>query len=443
MSAAGGEIERTEGDVQSERALAAIDGGARALMVLGGAGTGKTTFLNRLRREPRGKQVFLAPTGVAALQVGGQTIHSFFGIAPRLLNPDEVKPRVQVRRLLKRLDRVVIDEISMVRADLLDAVDLSLRIARDTSEPFGGVQMVLVGDFLQLPPVVARGEQEMLGRMGYEGPFAFQSKALMGQEAARVAFTHVHRQTDRAFIAMLDALRRGRGAREAAEALNAACVRPHRAGAQPVLLTPTNARADAYNAQGLAALPGEAREFGGLVKGEFGLDGDRLPVPERLALKPGARVMALRNDPARRWVNGSVGTVLGLGAHSAVVRLDAGPIVEIEAFTWERIRYGWDEPNGRLETQVVGTFTQLPLAPAWALTMHKAQGLTLDDVRIDFGDGAFAPGQAYVALSRARSLEGLSLVREIRGTDVRVNRKVAAFMEAFERDDVEGEDFQA
>lgn len=434
MSQAGGEIGRAEADAQSARARAAIDRGARVLMVLGGAGTGKTTFLRQLRREPRGRQVFLAPTGVAALQVSGQTIHSFFGIPPRLLNPDEVKPRAQVRRLIKKLDRVVIDEISMVRADLLDAVDLSLRIARDTSEPFGGVQMVLVGDFLQLPPVVPLAEQEMLGRMGYEGPFAFHSKAFLEQEVDRVPFTHVHRQTDRAFIAMLDALRRGRGAREAAEALNAACVRPHRAGAQPVLLTPTNARADAYNARGLAALAGEGHAFGGLVKGEFGLEGDRLPVPQTLVLKPGARVMALANDPARRWVNGSVGTVLTLGAHSAAVRLDAGPIVEIEAFTWERIRYGWDEPGGRIEAKVVGTFTQLPLAPAWALTMHKAQGLTLDDVRIDFGDGAFAPGQAYVALSRARALEGLSLVRAIRGSDVRVDRRVAAFMEAFERE---------
>ncbi len=357
----------------------------------------------------------LAPTGVAALQAGGQTIHSFFGIPPRLMNPDEVKPRAQVRRLLKKLDRVVIDEISMVRADLLDAVDISLRIARDNSEPFGGVQMVLVGDFLQLPPVVPYAEQEMLGRMGYEGPFTF-----------------VHRQTDRAFIAMLDALRRGRGAREAAEALNEACVRPHRDGALPVLLTPTNARADAYNARGLASLSDEGREFSGLLKGEFGLEGDRLPVAEKLVLKRGARVMALRNDPARRWVNGSVGTVTGLGPHSALVKLDSGPSVEIEAFTWERIRYGWDEPGGRLEAQVVGTYTQLPLAPAWALTMHKAQGLTLTDVRIDFADGAFAPGQAYVALSRARTLEGLSLVRAITGRDVRVDRRVAEFVERFE-----------
>ncbi|WP_238120598.1 MULTISPECIES: ATP-dependent DNA helicase [unclassified Xanthobacter] len=417
---------------QSARALAAIEARAPTLLVLGGAGTGKTTFLHELRKTPRGRQVFLAPTGVAALQVGGQTIHSFFGIPPRLLNPDEVKPRVQVRRLLKKLDRVIIDEISMVRADLLDAVDISLRIARDSSEPFGGVQMVLVGDFLQLPPVVPMAEQEMLARMGYDGPFAFHAKALVDRATTGVPFTHVHRQTDRGFIAMLDALRRGRGARDAAEALNDACVRPHREGRLPVLLTPTNARADAYNARGLASLPDEGREFAGALKGEFGLEGDRLPVAERLVLKRGARVMALRNDPARRWVNGSVGTVVGLAAGCAIVKLDAGPTVEIESFTWERIRYGWDERTARIEAQVVGTYTQLPLAPAWALTMHKAQGLTLDDVRIDFGEGAFAPGQAYVALSRARSLEGLSLVRAIRGSDVRVDRRVAAFMEAFE-----------
>ncbi|MGE4373816.1 MAG: ATP-dependent RecD-like DNA helicase [Xanthobacter sp.] len=458
------------GEDASARALAAIKARAPLLMVLGGAGTGKTTFLQRLRREGGGRQVFLAPTGVAALQVGGQTIHSFFGIPPRLMNPDEVRPRVQVRRLLKKLDRVVIDEISMVRADLLDAVDISLRIARDNPAPFGGVQMVLVGDFLQLPPVVPMAEQEMLERMGYEGPFAFHAKALRGafQGALRealgqgahgwqswdgvqasmdslvpmgevpltgVPFRTVHRQTDRAFIDTLDAIRRGRHLREALSVLNEACVRPHRPGVLPVLLTPTNARADAYNARGLAALEEDGRAFDGDLEGEFGLEGDRLPVPERLVLKRGARVMALRNDPARRWVNGSVGTVVSMDADSARVKLDDGPTVDMESFTWERVRYGWDENTGRIEAKVVGTYTQLPLAYAWALTMHKAQGLTLEDVRIDFGSGAFAPGQAYVALSRARSLAGLSLVRAIRPTDIRVDRRVATFVGAFEAEE--------
>ncbi|WP_035716140.1 ATP-dependent DNA helicase [Azorhizobium doebereinerae] len=414
------------------RALRHIDAGARALLVLGGAGTGKTTFLHELRKTPRGRQVFLAPTGVAALQLGGQTLHSFFGIPPRILHPEDVKPRAQVRRLLKKLDRLVIDEISMVRADLLDTVDRTLRIARDSNVPFGGVQVVLVGDFLQLPPVVPMAEQEVLEHMSYEGPFAFHAKVLADHPVERVPFTVVHRQSDRDFIGHLAAIRRGERLPEAIGALNEACVRPHRSGVLPVLLTPTNARADAYNQRGLAALAGGERVFEGALKGEFGLDGDRLPVPERLVLKVGARVMALRNDPARRWVNGSVGTVTGIGAHSALVRLDAGGTVEIEAFTWERIRYAFEEKTGRIEAQVVGTFSQLPLVPAWAMTMHKAQGLTLEDVRIDFDNGAFAAGQAYVALSRARSLAGLSLVRAIRPSDIRIDRRVAAFVRDFE-----------
>ncbi|WP_341989157.1 DEAD/DEAH box helicase [Azorhizobium sp. AG788] len=414
------------------RALAHIDAGARAILVLGGAGTGKTTFLHELRKSPRGRQVFLAPTGVAALQLGGQTLHSFFGIPPRILNPEDVKPRVQVRRLLKKLDRLVIDEISMVRADLLDTVDRTLRIARESNVPFGGVQVVLVGDFLQLPPVVPNVEQQVLEQMGYEGPFAFHARVLADHAVAHVPFTVVHRQSDSEFIRHLGAIRRGENLREALAALNEACVRPHRSGVLPVLLTPTNARADAYNQRGLAALAGNERVFEGALKGEFGLDGDRLPVPERLVLKTGARVMALRNDPARRWVNGSVGTVTGIGAHSALVRLDGGGTVEIEAFTWERIRYAFDDATGRIEGQVVGTFSQLPLVPAWAMTMHKAQGLTLEDVRIDFDNGAFAAGQSYVALSRARSLAGLSLVREIRPSDIRIDRRVAAFVRDFE-----------
>lgn len=416
----------------ARQALERIEAGAPIILVLGGAGTGKTTFLHHLRKEPRGRQVFLAPTGVAALHLGGQTLHSFFGIPPRILNPDEVIPRAQVRRLLKKLDRLVIDEISMVRADLLDTVDQALRLSRDDSRPFGGVQMVLVGDFLQLPPVVPLAEREMLDHMGYEGPFAFDSKVLRGQNVARIPFTVVHRQSDRAFVQMLSAIRRGVGLDAAVEALNGACLRPHRDGVLPVILTPTNARAEAYNQLGLKALTGEAQAFEGKLTGEFGLEGDRLPVPERLVLKAGARVMALRNDPARRWVNGSVGTVLSIGAHSALVRLDSGAAVEIESFTWERIRYGWDAASGRIEAQVVGAYSQLPLVPAWAMTMHKAQGLTLEDVRLDFDHGAFAPGQAYVALSRARSLAGLSLARALRRSDIRHDRRVADFMAAFE-----------
>ena len=413
-------------------AFGALDQGAPLVMALGGAGTGKTTFLHELRRRGGKHQVFLAPTGVAALELGGQTIHSFFGIPPRILNPDDVKPRGRSRKLMKKIERLVIDEVSMVRCDLLDVVDRCLRIERDRPEPFGGVQVVLVGDFLQLPPVVPTAEQEVLSHLGFDGPYAFDAKVLRELPRTHVAFTTVHRQTERAFIEHLAAIRRGERAADAIEAINAACHRVHRAERMPVVLAPTNARVDAYNRSGLGALTTAEHAYVGETKGEFDIASDRLPVPETLVLRVGARVMAVRNDAARRFVNGSVGTVTRLDDDSVFVRLDTGDEVEIEPVSWERVRYAFDEAKDRIDAKVIGSYTQLPLVHAWASTVHKAQGLTLDDVRIDFHSGAFAAGQAYVALSRERSLAGLSLARPLRASDVRVDRRVAEFMEAFE-----------
>jgi ATP-dependent DNA helicase PIF1 len=417
----------------AEQALALIEGDAPLVLVHGGAGTGKTTFLHALRKRDARKQVFVAPTGVAALNVGGQTIHSLFGLPPRLVHRDDIKPRPFARRLMRKLERLVVDEVSMARADLVDAMDMSLRIARNSDRPFGGVQVVLVGDFLQLAPVVPMAEQEILAGLGYEGPYAFHARVLEGAPVAGVAFTTVHRQSDPAFVGWLDELRRGRDVERAVEAINDACVRPHREGREPVLLAGTNARVDAYNAEGMAQLATRERAFLGTSAGEFGLDGDRLPVPEHLVLKAGARVMAVRNDVARRFVNGSTGTVLSLSEAGARVRFDSGVEMEVEPETWERIRYAVDEATDKIAAKVVGSYTQLPLVPAWAVTIHKAQGLTLEDVRIDLGAGAFAPGQTYVALSRARSLAGLSLARPLRPRDIRVDPRVVRFVEALER----------
>lgn len=416
-----------------EPAFTAIRRGLPVTLVLGGAGTGKTTFLRELKKEKDVKQVFLAPTGVAALNLGGQTIHSFFGIPPRIIDPAEVAPRAPKKRLFGKLERVIIDEISMVRADLLDTVDRTLRVARNRQEPFGGVQMVLVGDFFQLPPVVPRHEEEVLARLGYHGPFAFDAKALEDIAIGRVAFQTVHRQTERQFIDILNRIRRDDQVVEALEALNERCVHPHRPGHTPILLAPTNATADRYNFTGMNTLTGDERVFVGEAKGDFAQENrDRLPAPERLALKVGARVMALRNDPMKRWVNGSVGTVQSLDANGVVVRFDDGETAEIERASWEKIRYEWNEETGQVAAVVTGSFSQFPLAPAWALTIHKAQGLTLSDVRVDFDHGAFAAGQTYVALSRARTLDGLSLTRPVRFSDIRTDRRVQAFMRAFE-----------
>ncbi|MGA0561279.1 ATP-dependent DNA helicase [Ancylobacter sp. VNQ12] len=415
-------------------ALATVREGAPVIMVLGGAGTGKTTFLHALRRLGGGRQAFLAPTGVAALQLGGQTVHSFFGLPPRLVDPDQVKPRSPKRTLMKKLERLVIDEVSMVRADVLDSVDRCLRIARGNPQPFGGVQVVLVGDFLQLPPVVPQAEREILGHLGYEGPFAFDARVLREVEVARLPFTQVYRQTDEEFVTHLANLRAGREVPHAVAAINEASFREHRQGRIPVVLAPTNSRVDAYNRRGLEALTDNGRAYEGKSEGEFDLANDRLPVPETLVLKVGARVMMVRNDPEKQWVNGSVGTIIGLAHDRAFVRLDSGGVVDIERTSWERIRYDWDETTGQVAAKVVGTYNQLPLVPAWAVTVHKAQGLTLEDVRIDFDTGTFAAGQAYVALSRARSLAGLSLVRALRTSDIRISRRVAEFNNAFEAD---------
>jgi ATP-dependent DNA helicase PIF1 len=415
-----------------DRVLELVNGPAAAIMILGGAGTGKTTFLYALQKDRHKKQVFLAPTGVAALHLGGQTLHSFFGIPPRIVNPDEIRVRARQRKLFRSIERVVIDEISMVRADLLDVVDRTLRIARERDIPFGGVQIVLVGDFFQLPPVVPAAEEHILDRLGYSGPYSFNSKVLEHVAIDRVPFVTVHRQTDPTFVDCLHQLRRGLRVSEALTTINDACARPHRPNRVPVVLTPTNLRADAYNHEGLARLSEAERMYVGVATGAFGLDSDRLPVPESLGLKVGARVMAVRNDPGKRWVNGSAGTVLGLAPDRVTVRLDAGSVVEIERFTWEKIQYDWDEARTRVAATVVGTYTQLPVVHAWAVTIHKAQGVTLEDVRVDFNYGAFASGQAYVAVSRSRTLEGLSLVRPIRESEIKVDPRVTAYMATFE-----------
>lgn len=417
----------------ADRALALANGSSKAILVLGGAGTGKTTFLHALQRDEGKRQVFLAPTGVAALRLRGQTIHSFFGIPPQIINQDEIEVNVRQRRLFRGIDRMVIDEISMVRADLLDVVDRTLRIARETNAPFGGMQVVLVGDFFQLPPVVPLADEEILDRLGYQGPYSFNAKVFPELVLDRVPFTIVYRQSDPAFIDCLNCVRRGTSIIATLATINDACVGPHRPHRMPVVLTPTIRRADIYNHEGLSRLQTPGRVYVGEAKGTFGNGVDKLPVPESLALKVGTRVMTVRNGPGLRWVNGSVGTVAGLADKSVAIRLDAGGEVEIERVVWEKIRYEWDPVRSRVAAAIVGTYTHLPLVHAWALTIHKAQGLTLEDARVDFDYGAFAPGQVYVAVSRCRSLDGLSLVRPIRDSEIKIDSQVAEYMQRFEK----------
>jgi ATP-dependent exoDNAse (exonuclease V) alpha subunit len=400
------------------RLLSLCQGRAQVISVSGRAGTGKTTLIHQLRQaDPHAKQVVLAPTGVAALNVRGQTIHSFFSLPPRILDAEALKT-ARPRRLWREIERVIIDEISMVRADVLDAIDLRLRTARKSFAPFGGVQLVLVGDYFQLPPVVPQEEAQILFAMGYPNGFAFSAHVMQQVEVAHLHLNTVHRQTEPRFVELLGELRSPDVDEDTIAEINELCCRDHREGREPMILTGTNAAADAYNRRNLDGLATPEASYQGKATGEFDIARERLPVPQMLTLKTGARVMAVKNDAGHHWVNGSLGHVTGLEGDHVEVRFDGrreSHVVKPQA--WEKIRYEWNESGNNVTANVLGAYSPIPLILGWSTTIHKAQGLTLEDVRIDIGRGAFASGQAYVALSRARTLEGLSLARPLGPAD--------------------------
>jgi ATP-dependent DNA helicase PIF1 len=283
-----------------------------------------------------------------------------------------------------------------------------------------------VGDFYQLPPVVRGDEGQLLEDAGYASPYAFSAHVLRDAPLSAVELTEVHRQTDSDFIALLSALREMRGVQDAVETLNEACL-GRALPKRPVLLCATNAVADAYNARGLAALSGAAARYSGAFEGETpkAQGGDRFPAPWELVLKRGARVIFTQNDPEGRWVNGTLGAVTQLEDTLVTVEKDDGKIVEVERAVWPQARWVWNASEKKMEVKEEYKYVQFPLAPAWALTIHKAQGMTLDAVEIDLGRGAFAPGQTYVALSRARAMEGLCLSRPLTVRDVQVDPAIA------------------
>ena len=387
------------------------------ILVTGEAGTGKSTLVNYIRHYGGIENTaILAPTGVAALNVGGQTIHSFFRFPFKIIDENALADQ-RKNRLWKKVKLIIIDEISMVRADMLDGMDIILRKAQDSAQPFGGCKILLVGDFYQLPPVIPNHEKAVLGQMGYAGPFAYHANVLENYTPVHFELSKVYRQRDPRFVEILSDLRLARNVEDAVGKLNEICVKPHRAGRTPVLLTSTNAIAERYNKKGLADLTSQSLQYDCVTQGRF--NANRAPAPMQITLKKGARIMAVKNDPLKRWVNGSLGTIVELNPKEVYVRFDGDTASrKIESATWESITYKWNEIEQKMEEEATATFSQMPLILAWAVTIHKAQGLTLDDVRIDLGRGAFAPGQAYVALSRARTLEGLSLTAPLRANDI-------------------------
>ena len=404
------------------------------VFVTGSAGTGKSTLIDVLRSELDKNLVVVAPTGVAALNVQGQTIHSLFQLPP---GPQPRAKRIvgAAKDVVEKMDVLVIDEVSMVRADLLDAIDDSLRLNTGRAGvPFGGKTLVLVGDMHQLPPVIAGPEEKRLFEESYESPYFFSARTLRELPLVTVTLTRSFRQADAHFIEMLDHIRTGSELEQTVAQLNQAVDEEMVSEETRLVLTSVNARARQFNEQQLAQLSGESWSFDADVNGDWLDNESQLPSPTKLKLKVDAQVMFTKNGTD--WVNGSLGRVVHLEEEVIEIELlgdeQLGQNVFVERESWERYRYQWDDKRRRVDTEVIGTYTQFPFILAWAVTVHKAQGLTLEHVRIDLGRGMFAPGQAYVALSRCRTLEGISFNRPLSVADVKCDPLIQSFYRAMD-----------
>ena len=416
-------------------ALDLIEKQGSNLFVTGRAGTGKSTLLKLFRRSTRSKIAVVAPTGIAALNVGGQTIHSFFGFPPKPLGREDIKKR-RNRRLYKNLDILVIDEISMVRADLLDNIDWFLRINRDNHAPFGGVQVVFFGDLFQLPPVVASGAEAMRFQLEYASPYFFSAHLFeeTGFELELMELRKVYRQDNRNFLRLLESVRLNRLDWDDLEDLNARYLPSFEPEDYYITLSARNATVNRINQHELDRIPLEERTYLANITGNF--NPKLYPTDAAMRLKLSAQVMFIKNDPDKRFVNGTIGKVVKLEAESVTVQIqdEQGQEVPIKVapMEWEIVKYkpGEKDPTD-IETEILGTFSQLPLKLAWAITIHKSQGKTFDKVIIDLGKGAFEHGQTYVALSRCRSLEGIVLKKRLRPQDVLTDERVVQFYETY------------
>ena len=394
------------------------------MFVTGNAGTGKSTLIRYLRDSLDMSIVVLAPTGVAALNVGGMTVHSFFRFPPKIQEPKDIKVPAD-RGLYERVDLLVVDEVSMLRCDLIDAMDAFLRKARSDNSVFGGVQLLLIGDLFQLPPVVPKAEAEVLAARGYATPYFFSALSLQDVPLLRVELTTIYRQKDPGFVALLNRVRVAERTPDTVTELNRLCENGAESGGG-VTLTATNAAADGINDEALLRIASKEHLLKGELEGKFNFARDRLPSPLELRLKVGAQVMFTKNDEQRRWVNGTMGVVRTIDEDSIRVDVD-GKTHTVEHTSWETYEYEFDAKQNCILSKPLGTYTQYPLMLAWAVTIHKSQGKTLDNVVIDLGNGAFASGQVYVALSRCRSLEGIKLARPLRPSDIRCDPTIRRF----------------
>jgi len=394
--------------------------------ITGKAGSGKSTLLAYFRSVTQKNTAVLAPTGVAAIRVKGQTIHSFFGFPPKVIQTRHIK-KVRQIELLQNLETLIIDEISMVRADVFDAIDYSLRVHRKKlTQPFGGVQVIVFGDLFQLPPVVNMDESSLLERIYPNGQFFFHSNIFQDAQFKTLELQSIYRQTDDHFIYLLNAVRDGSITNSQIDNLNDSLVENFEMDEGKIILTTTNARASGINQNYLKQLSSEEFSYRAQATGQFYKE--LFPTDEVLKLKKGAQVIMIKNDPEKRWVNGSIGTIHDIAEKKIKVKINH-KIYEVKKEKWDRIQYSYDDDQQEVLENITGSFKQYPMRLAWAITIHKSQGQTFEKVIIDMSQGSFAPGQLYVALSRCISLEGIELLRPLKKSDVIVNKQLIGFQD--------------
>ncbi len=431
-------------------ALTLMEETDRNIFVTGRAGTGKSTLLQYFRENTDKNVSVLAPTGVAAVNVKGQTVHSFFNFKIGV-TPDTVhKIRPRDKDLYSKLDAIIIDEISMVRADLLDCVDLFLRKHGKTTGPFGGIQMIFIGDLYQLPPVVTSREKALF-RDHYKSPYFFSARVFDDDLFSRlggddgsfnmefIELEKVYRQKDQGFLDLLNGIRNNSITDSDIEKINKRCDPgfKEKAGDFYIYLTTTNALADDINNSKLTELKADEHSYEGLIDGDFGEKS--LPTSLDLNLKQGAQVMLLNNDPHGRWINGSIGRIEDIdeeeeGPDVLWIELPDGEVVDVVPHKWEMYEFSYDKESSRILSESVGSFTQYPLRLAWAVTIHKCQGMTFERAVIDIGRGTFSHGQLYVALSRCTTLNGLVLKKPVHKKHVLLDRRVVQFVTRYQYD---------
>ena len=393
----------------------------KLIFVTGGAGTGKSTFIRWLDSEFRGKTLLCAPTGIAAITIAGKTIHSLCRFPPSWIVETDIK--MHPKSLASHAEILIIDEISMVNANVLDALDKFFKLNRRSDKPFGGIAVVMVGDLFQLPPIVTKTTRHLFDSI-YESPKFFSARAITNSEFYSVELKKAFRQVDQNFVDLLQNVREGNDIPKTLETLNSGCKVMVNPEPGTIALSPRHVDVDRINNERLAGLPGKAVTFTGTTTGQF--NEKQLPVPKYVELKVGAQVVLAKNS--KKYVNGDIGIVGKIFRDRIEVMLTRRQeIVEVPIATWEQFDYRFNTDSKEIERVVVGTFVQLPVILAWAMTIHKSQGLTLERVHIDLGAGSFETGQTYVALSRCRSMATLSLAKPLKAEDIRVDPKAKAF----------------